>query len=89
MAIMTKFIKFDPKRSPRVKSGFPTKATELMPVASSGKEVIAARRTTPTQIRPSPVFPAMASPYLESFVPATSITARQIANFTQTKVNSY
>jgi hypothetical protein len=89
MAMMNKFIRFDPKRSPRVKSGFPNMATELMPVASSGSEVIVARSTTPIQMRPSPVFSAMMSPYLDSFVPATSKIARQITNFIQTSAVSY
>ena len=89
MAMMNKFIRFDPKRSPRVKSGFPNMATELMPVANSGSEVIVARSNTPIQMRPSPVFSAMMSPYLDSFVPATSKIARQITNFTQTSAVSY
>jgi hypothetical protein len=89
MAMVTRFNRFDPKRSPRVKSGFPIIATELIPVKSSGSEVIVARSTTPIQMRPSPVFSAIASPYLDSLVPATTMIARQTTNFIQTRIDSY
>jgi hypothetical protein len=75
-----------PKKVPKAKSGSPTKATELTPVASSGMDVINARNTRPTHIPPRPVFSAIASPYLASFVPANRIIARQMINFNQTKL---
>jgi hypothetical protein len=73
-----------PKRVPMAKSGSLTKAAELIPVTSSGMEVMAARSTRPIHIRPKPVFPAMASPYRASFVPANKIMARHRVNLSQT-----
>jgi len=74
-----------PKIVPKARSGTPTKAAELTPVTSSGAEVIAARSTRPIHIPPIPVFSAIISPYLASFVPATRIMTRQRRNFNQTK----
>jgi hypothetical protein len=43
-------------------SGALAMVTELRPVTSSGSEVTVARRARPTQLRPMPLFSAMASP---------------------------
>jgi hypothetical protein len=74
-----------PNKVPRPKSGSPTKAAELIPVTSSGAEVMAARNIRPTHIPPKPVFSAIASPYRASFVPANKMMTRQARNFNQTK----
>lgn len=73
-----------PSRSPNAKSGILTKAAAETPFASSGKEVIIARRTTPIQAWDNPVFSAMTSPYLVSFDPAMKMIAAQMINFSQT-----
>ena len=51
-----------PSTSPMAMFGTFAAVTELRPVTSSGREVTVASRTSPTQLRPSPVFSAMTSP---------------------------
>ena len=74
-----------PKIVPKARSGSLTKAVALTLVASSGMEVMSARRTRPIHILPNPVFSLIASPYRTSFVPENSIMARHRRNFNQTK----
>ncbi|BBL84684.1 hypothetical protein TthAA37_12480 [Thermus thermophilus] len=50
-----------PKTSPTAMSTRPWMAA-LLPVMSSGKEVVAATRIRPTHVRPQPRFSARASP---------------------------
>jgi len=73
-----------PKRVPTARSGERTRATELTPVTSSGMEVIAARSNSPIQIRPTPVFSPIASPYRTAFVPANRMMTRHRTNLSQT-----
>jgi len=46
----------------------------LIPVTSSGGDVIVAVSATPIHILPGPIFSAMISPYFESFAPEKIIT---------------
>jgi len=85
-AIIERLKKQLPRRVPKAKSGSPTRAAELIPVTSSGIEVMAPRNIKPTQTLPRPVFSATASPYRASFVPENMIMATQERNFNQTKV---
>jgi hypothetical protein len=85
-AIMARFSRLAPKRSPIAKSGLFIIATELIPVATSGNDVTVASRTIPTQTCPSPVFSAIISPYFDSRVPATMMIARHATNCIQTKL---
>ena len=55
-----------PSTSPIAILGTLIIVTALMPVMSSGKEVIDASIMKPTHVRPNPVFSAIISPYLES-----------------------
>ena len=74
-----------PKRFPTVKSGAPTKVTALTPLKSSGNEVIMARRMSPIQTPPRPVFSAIISPYLATFLPEKKMIRMQKINLIQTK----
>jgi len=74
-----------PIRVPIARSGTLTRATALIPVVSSGMEVIKARSTKPIHSLPKPVLSAITSPYRASLVPANRMMARQTTNFTQTQ----
>ena len=51
-----------PSTSPMAMSGSGSSAVAPKPVNSSGRLVVAARRTTPIQLRPRPVFSPSTSP---------------------------
>jgi hypothetical protein len=51
-----------PSTSPTAMSGSGASAVDPMPVNNSGRLVVAASRTTPIQLRPSPVFSPSTSP---------------------------
>ena len=78
-----------PKRLPIVKSGAPTRVTALIPVKSSGREVTAARRTSPIHNPPRPVLRAIMSPYLATLLPEKKMIKTHKINFTQTKVSPF
>ena len=63
-----------PNASPAARSGSPTKRIELSPVPSSGKDVAVARRITPINERPYPVFSAITSAALAKKFEAINIT---------------
>jgi len=87
-AIVIRLNRLLPKASPKARLGAPTKATALIPVNSSGKEVAVAMSNRPIHTPPSPVLSAIISPYLDSLVPANKTTSRQTINFAQIKSTS-
>jgi hypothetical protein len=54
IAIIKRFTMLLPKAAPAAKSGALESVIELMPVASSGKEVAVANKTIPTNVWPRP-----------------------------------
>ena len=76
---------FAPRISPMVRSGASTMSMALMPVKSSGNEVINAIRIRPVQTPPSPVLSAIMSPYLAILFPEKKIMMIHNINLTQTK----
>ena len=75
-----------PMRLPTVKSGASTRVTALIPVKSSGSDVIAATTIIPIHTCPMPVLSAIISPYLATFFPEKKIINIQITSLSQTKV---
>ena len=72
-----------PSTSPNAMSGRAASAVAPNPVNSSGRLVVAASRTTPIQLRPSPVFSPSTSPYRARRTPARTMTSAVAANWTQ------
>jgi hypothetical protein len=59
IAIIKRFTILLPKAAPAAKSGALASVIELMPVASSGKEVAVANKTIPTNVCPRPILVAI------------------------------
>jgi len=72
-----------PNRLPAARSGTPW-FSELMPVSSSGSEVAPAMSSVPTNIPPSLVRTAIASPYLASCIAAKTSSAELPTKISQT-----
>ena len=68
IAIIKRFTILLPKAAPAAKSGALASVIELMPVASSGKEVAVANNTIPTNVCPSPIFVAILSEELTRYL---------------------
>jgi len=92
IASRNRFSMLLPKMVPSARSAPscpPNMATALMPVIISGREVMMASSSRPTQTPPRPVFSAMMSPYCDSFVPKKRMRMMQMAKYSQTKTDSF
>ena len=72
--IISRLKRLLPNAPPTARSGSPRTATALTPVPSSGSDVAVASRTTPTNVRPSPVLIAITSADFARNSEAPSIT---------------
>ena len=70
-----------PNAAPIAMSGAPTRATELTPVPISGREVAVARRTTPANDLPMPVFEAIISAVFVRKTEAIKISIAAMASW--------
>ncbi len=73
IAMISRFTILLPKAAPAAKSGAFASVIELIPVASSGKEVAVANKTIPTNVCPRPILIAIVSDEVTRYLEAIRI----------------